>query len=125
MTAVLAGLAPALRGARVNLAESLHGGDGATAGGFRGIRARRLRDGLLVIESAFAVLLLVAAMLLARSFTRLTHVDAGYTADHVLAAEIYVPGGDADDKAPHMQAFVTSLLDRVRAAPGVTAAGAG
>ena len=124
-TAVLSGLAPALRGARFNLAESLHGGDGATAGGFRGVRARRLRDGLLVIESAFAVLLLVAAMLLARSFTRLTHVDAGYTADHVLAAEIDVPGGDAEGQASQMQAFVTSLVDRVRATPGVAVAGAG
>ncbi len=54
-TAILSGLAPALRGARFNLAESLHGGDGATAGGFRGVRARRLRDGLLVAEAAFAV----------------------------------------------------------------------
>ena len=36
-TALLSGLAPALRGARFNLAESLHGGDGATAGGFRGL----------------------------------------------------------------------------------------
>ena len=36
VTAILSGLAPALRGARFNLAESLHGGDGASAGGFRG-----------------------------------------------------------------------------------------
>jgi putative ABC transport system permease protein len=124
-TAVLSGLAPALRGARFDLTESLHGGDGASAGGFRGVRARRLRDGLLVIESAFAVLLLVAAMLLARSFTRLTHVDAGYTADHVLAAEIYLPGVDADDKVSQIQTLVTSLVERVRAMPGVAAAGAG
>ena len=72
-------MAPALRGARFNLAESLHGGDGASAGGFRGLRARRLREGLLVAEAAFAVLLLVAAMMLARSFIKLTQVDAGYT----------------------------------------------
>ena len=98
-TAIAAGLAPALRGSRFNLAESLHGGDGATAGGFRGLRARRMRDGLLAAEAAFAVLLLVAATLLARSFVRLTHVDAGYTADRVLAAQVYVPGCDADRDA--------------------------
>jgi hypothetical protein len=58
-TAVTSGLAPALRGGRLDLAASLHGGDGATAGGFRGLRARRLRDVLLASEAAFAVLLLV------------------------------------------------------------------
>ena len=79
-TAIVAGLAPALRSARVDLVESLRGGDGATAGGFRGRSGSRLRDGLLVAEAAFAVLLLVGAALLARSFVRLTHVDAGYTA---------------------------------------------
>ena len=115
VTTILSGLAPALRGARFNLAESLHGGDGASAGGFRGLRARRLREGLLVAESAFAVLLLVAATLLARSFIKLTQVDAGYTSDGVLAAEIYVPGGDAEDRGPAMNALVTALVARARA----------
>ena len=124
VTALISGMAPALRGARFDLAESLHGGDGATAGGFRGRRARRLRDGLLVAESAFAVVLLVAAMLLARSFVRLTHVDAGYTPQHVLAAEIYVPGGDAPERAEAMQVLVNGILDRTRATAGVVAAGA-
>src|SRR5438067_410258 len=81
--AILSGLAPALRGARVNLNESLHGGEGASAGGFRGARAHTLRNTLLAIESAFAVLLLVGAVLLARSFVKLTHVDAGYTPNGV------------------------------------------
>ena len=123
-TALISGIAPAVRGARVDLAESLHGGDGATAGGFRGRRAQRLRDGLLIAESAFAVLLLVSATLLGRSFVELTHVDAGYTPQHVLAAEIYVPGGDAPDKAEAMRALVNGILDRTRATAGVVAAGA-
>jgi putative ABC transport system permease protein len=124
-TTILSGLAPALRGARMNLNDSLHGGDGASAGGFRGTRAQQLRNGLLVIESAFAVLLLVGAILLARSFTKLTHVDAGYTPDRVLATEVYVPGGDGDSQAPRMNALVASLLERLRATPGVASAGAG
>ncbi len=123
--AILSGLAPALRGARVNLNESLHGGEGGSAGGLRGTRAQQLRNGLLVLESAFAVLLLVGAVLLARSFTKLTHVDAGYTPERVLATQIYVPGGDADDQGPRMQLLVNTLLDRLRATPGVRAAGAG
>jgi len=124
-TAVAAGIAPALRGSRFNLAESLHGGDGATAGGFRGLRARRMRDGLLTAEAAFAVLLLVGATLLARSFVRLTHVDAGYTPDRVLAAEVYVPGGNDDEQAARTQRLIMPLVERLRAMPGVVAAGAG
>ena len=124
-TAILSGLAPALRAARVDLNDSLHGGDGASACGFRSARAQRLRSTLLVLESAFAVLLLVGAMLLARSFTKLTHIDAGYTPDRVLAVEVYVPGGDADNQAARMHALVASILDRVRAVPAVAAAGAG
>jgi predicted permease len=123
-SAVLTGLAPALRSGRVDLADSLHGGDGATAGGFRGASASRVRDILLVAEAAFAVLLLVGALLLARSFVRLTHVDAGYTSEHVLVAEMFMPEGDASDRGPAMQATTQSLLERTRAMPGVVAAGA-
>ena len=123
--AILSGLAPALRGARVNLNESLHGGDGASAGGFRGARAHTLRNALLAIESAFAVLLLVGAVLLARSFVKLTHVDAGYTPNGVLAVEVFVPGGNDDGQAARTQSLVWPLVERVRATPGVVAAGAG
>ena len=125
LTTVLSGLAPALRGARFNLAESLHGGDGATAGGFRGVRARRLRDGLLMGEAAFAVLLLVGAILLARSFVRLVHVDSGYTAENVLLTEVYVPGGDAPARAAATTTLVSTILERARSLPDVMAAGAG
>jgi len=124
-TALLSGLAPALRGARVNLNDSLRGGDGASAGGFRGARAHMLRDALLVAESAFAVLLLVGAILLARSFVTLTRVDAGYTPDRVLAVQVYIPGGNSDEAAARTQQLVAPLLERVRATPGVVAAGAG
>jgi putative ABC transport system permease protein len=122
LTLLLSGVLPALRGARFGLAESLHGGDGATAGGFRGQRARRLRDGLLVAESAFAVMLLVGALLLVRSFVRLTSVDAGYTAERVLTARVLLPQGWTADRAGQ---FIGTMLERLRAAPGVAAAGAG
>lgn len=125
VTAIVTGMAPALRGTHFDLAEALHGGDGATAGGFRGARGSRTRTMLLVMEAAFASLLLVGAVLLARSFVRLLQVDPGYTADHVLVTEIFVPSGDAPDQGEPMRAFVGTLLDRARALPGVTAVGAG
>src|SRR5262249_43384325 len=119
VTAIVSGLAPALRGARFDVAESLHGGDGATAGGFRSLRARRLRDLLLAAEAAFAVLLLVGAMLLGRSFVRLTHVDAGYTPTHVLTAQIYIPGASTPERGDRINAQVAVLRERLRGVAGV------
>ena len=121
-TALAAGLAPAIRGARFRLAESLQGGDGSTAGGFRGRRARRIRDVLLVVESAFAVILLVGAALLGHSFVRLTRVDSGYDADHVLMARVSLPRNSPEER---MSQLLDAVLPRLRATPGVTAAGAG
>jgi len=122
LTALLAGLVPALRGARFGLAESLRGADGATAGGFRGRVGRRLRDGLLAAESAFTVILLVGALLLGRSFVQLTRVDAGYTADRVVTARVVMPRGATPERTSR---FIDAALARVRAMPGVSAAGAG
>ncbi|HEY2904273.1 MAG TPA: ABC transporter permease [Vicinamibacterales bacterium] len=120
-TALLCGLAPRLR-ARVDLAAPLHGaGDGSTAGGFRGARSRRLRDALLVAQSAFAVLLIVGAALVGRSFSRLVHVDGGYDVN-VLSARLYMPAGLAPSRA-HQKTI--EILERLRADPQVVAAGAG
>jgi putative ABC transport system permease protein len=124
-TALATGLAPAVRGATTDLQATLHGGDGASAGGFRGVRGRWWRDALLVGEAAFAVLLLVVAVLLARSFVRLLYVDPGYTADNVLVAEMFLPEGDGVDKGDDMRARVASIVERARVLPGVVAAGAG
>jgi predicted permease len=122
-TALASGLAPALRGARFDLAASLHGGDGATAGGFRGARAGRLRDALLAAEAAFAVLLLIGATLLGRSFVRLVQVDAGYSAAHVLTAQIYIPGPSTPEHGDLATAHALQLRERLRSMPGVLAAG--
>jgi putative ABC transport system permease protein len=124
-TALASGLPPAIRGARFNLFESLHGGDGATAGGFRGTRAGRLRDLLLVAEAAFAVVLLVGATLLAHSFQRLMAVDAGYTATRVLTARVHAPGPLRDAVDARRTRLTLELLERLRATPGIVAAGAG
>jgi putative ABC transport system permease protein len=116
------GLVPAIRGARLDVFESLHGADSASAGGFRGSRVKRCRDILLGTEAAFAALLLVGAALFAHSLIRLMHVDAGYTADHVLTARVQLPRAASPERT-------AILIDRVLAAsrslPGVTAVGAG
>ena len=68
---LLSGLATAVRDSRFDLSASLHGGVWSSAGGFRGAWASRMRGALLVAEAALAVMLLVGAGLLIRSFVRL------------------------------------------------------
>jgi putative ABC transport system permease protein len=122
IAALGAGLAPALRGARFDLTTSLHPGDGATAGCFQAIQAHRLRDLLLVSESALATLLLIGASLLARSFVALVNVDPGYDASNVLIARVYpTPNSTSEQRV----GFVNRVVEEVRQDPRVLSAGAG
>jgi predicted permease len=122
ITTVLCGLLPAFRGARFNVAASLRQGSGATSEGFHGRRDRRLRDLLLVAEAAFALMLMVAATLLVRSFVRLASVDPGYSPGPVLTAHVLMPPGSDPNRDDQ---FAIDALSRIRALPGVASAGAG
>jgi putative ABC transport system permease protein len=122
LTSLAAGLAPAIRGSRVDLADALAGADRSSSHGFRGTRARRLRDGLLIVEAAFAVILIVGASLLARSFVRLVGVDNGYTAERVLVATMELPERTTEGRTDEV---IDAALARLRSSPGVAAAGAG
>ena len=116
---LLSGLMPALRSARMDLLPALRDGVGASSSA----RTLRLGGALLVAEAALAVVLLVGAGLLVRSFFSLIAVDPGYDASGVLQARVFLPGAKRPPEATH--AFVEALLDRLRATPGVVAAGAG
>jgi len=127
---LVSGLFPALRASRVDLVPSLRDGVGASVGA----RLARLRAGLLIVEAALAVMLLIGSGLLIRSFVNLVEVDAGYTADNVLNAQVFLPGaglgpggpGRPDPAASARTLAVTdALLERLRSVPGVKAAGAG
>ena len=115
------GLVPALRGPRVDAANALLGADRSAGSGFRGTQARRLRDGLLVVEAALAIVLIVGASLLGRSFLRLVSVDNGYAPEGVLVAAVELP---EDAGTVRTDRFITQSLERVRRLPGVTTAGA-
>ena len=112
---LIAGLMPAVRGARPDLLPSLREGTGASGG----TRMVRIRNVLLASEAALAVMLLVAAILLGRSLTALLDVDPGFDRQNVLATRIHMPRGANSDP------FLEELLSRLRAVPGITAAGAG
>lgn len=116
---LIAGLVPAMRGARPDLLPALREGAGAS-GSRRTALARRV---LLVAEASLAVMLLVAAALLGRSFVNLIRTDAGYDTTNVLAARVYLPG--ASRGQAQSDTLVPDLLARIRALPGVISAGAG
>jgi predicted permease len=110
------GLAPALHTSRVDLRVGMDEGVRHTAS------TRRLRHALVVVEVGLALLLLLSAGLMANSFMRLVNVNVGFDANGTIAVPIELSparyGGD------RVAGFYTELLDRVRAAPGVAAAGA-
>jgi putative ABC transport system permease protein len=118
-TSVLAGLVPALQTIRPNFAGALREG---TRGGSGTASGRRTRDALVVGEVALAVLLLIGAGLLLRSFVGLLRVDPGFRSARLLTFEIDLP---QDQYAPAARVrFFERAVERLRATPGVAAAGA-
>ena len=117
-TTLLAGLVPALQMTRPNLAQSLREGTRAGAGT---VKNRRTRGALVVAEVALAVVLLIGAGLLLRSFVRLLQVDPGFDTESVLTFEINLP---VETAPAQIVAFVNPAVERLKAVPGVVAAGA-
>jgi len=113
------GLAGALRASMPNTHTSLKETSAtASAGG----RPLSLRNILVVAEFALTLLLLVSAGLLIRSFVRLMQVDPGFQPQNVLTMNLVLPPSKYQTE-PQMKAFHDSVLQRVRALPGVRAAG--
>jgi predicted permease len=120
LTGLFFGLAPAWHVARTDLRESLNeAGRGTSAAG----GSLNLRASLVVSELAFAVLLLVGAGLLIRSFSRLLDVSPGFQTQHLLTLELSLPEKTYPDGAP-VQKFYTQLMASVKTVPGIQAAGA-
>ncbi|HEY2013431.1 MAG TPA: ABC transporter permease [Bryobacteraceae bacterium] len=119
LTAAVFGLVPALPAIRGRFTPALKQD---LSRGSSSKRTGTLRAALVVTETALAVVLLVAAGLLVKGFARLTRVDPGFTADHVLTAQIELPAKRYADPVS-MRAFWTRLLEKTRQIPGVAAAG--
>ena len=119
-TSLAFSLAPAVRALRVDLTDSLKdGAQGASSGGGR----QRFRHALVIVEMALAVVLLVGAGLMLRSLWALQRVQLGFDPSQVLTMRLSLP--QASYQTPEQVVdFYNRLLDRVRAIPGVRAAGA-
>ena len=117
-TGIIFGIAPALASAKPEMTSALkEGGRGSTSG----LRRNRLRNALVVTEIAFALVLLVGAGLLLKSFARLQQVDPGFNPKNVLTAELALPPLKYPRGKPVID-FYNELYRRVKALPGVEAA---
>jgi predicted permease len=117
LTGVVFGLAPALHSSRVALTEALKSGGRGTAVSV----SQRLRSWLAIAQVAFAVLLVIAAGLMIRSFWSLSHVNAGFHPEHILTARI-TPNESFCNDAKRCLTFYRSVLDQVQAFPGTNGA---
>jgi putative ABC transport system permease protein len=121
LTAVIFGLVPALQSSKPNLNETMKdAGRGSTEGG----RRQRIRSTLVVLEVATALVLLVGAGLMIKSFWQLQKVDPGFNPDNALTAQVSLPKTKYPEESQQV-AFFQQLIERVATLPGVQSAGAG
>jgi predicted permease len=117
LTPVVFGILPAIKASRVEAAGPLKEG-GRSAGRIR----ERLRSGLAVSEVALAVMLLIGAGLMIRSFWALRSVDRGFQTEGVMVARISLPPAVYPERAK-ISGFYQELNRRLAALPGIEYAG--
>jgi putative ABC transport system permease protein len=119
LTPLLFGILPALQASRPDLRETIaEGGRGSLSAG-RG----RIRNLLVALEVAVALVLLVGSVLLIRSFWNVLSVDTGFDARGIVTMDMSLPRSKypAADRSAR---FYRELIERLRTVPGVQAAGA-
>jgi len=113
-TALLVGLGPGLQASWRSLTEILN------SSGSRIVRTHRLRRGFVVVQVGLAIVLLVCAGLVGKSFLNLLRIDIGFLPANVLTLDVSIPRATFE----RHQAFYSALLTQVRTLPGVQAVGA-
>jgi predicted permease len=116
LAALACGLVPAVRGSAPDLKRLRESGRGSTR------RRHWGRDGLVVAQTAMALVLLIGSGLLVRSFDALRNVDPGYDTEDIFTFQI-APEGDYLPDAPAYARFHMEFMDRLAALPGVESVG--
>jgi len=119
VTGLVFGIVPAIAAARGNT-NALLKDDSSRSSAGRGTGVTRAA--LVVAETALALILLVGAGLLIKSFARLMDVNPGFSTENVLTAQLSLPAARYAD-APPRRLFWQGLIEKTRAIPGVTSAG--
>jgi len=118
LSGVFFGLIPAFSASSSSLLALMKEG-GRTGSSARGKRAR---SAFVVVEVALALVLLVGAGLLVRSFIHLLNVDAGFNTDRTITMRVSLPNARYRERTQQTQ-FFDRLMERIRALPGVQSAG--
>jgi len=119
LAGILSGLAPALHQFEGKLQETLREGGRAGAGKL----SRQFRSGLVVLETALAIVLLIGAGLLLKSFSRVQEVNPGFDPRGVLSFHLALPDSQYEEPAK-IDAFFRTLLAKLKSLPGVSSVGA-
>ena len=120
LSALFFGLIPALHASKVALIEDLKGnGKGTTEGGSKS----RVRNLLILSEVSLALLVLIGAGLLTKSYIRLQEVQPGFDSEKLLVIRLS-PSQTRYDSAEKVAAFYDQLQNRISRLPGVDASGA-
>jgi putative ABC transport system permease protein len=118
LTGIVFGLLPAWTASRSVIGEALkEGGRSATAGGAR----QTMRSTFVVVELAIALVLLIGAGLLIKTFWNLRSVEPGFNPDHLLTMRVELPEARYQEVAKQTR-FRTQTLDAINSLPGVQAA---
>jgi putative ABC transport system permease protein len=120
ITGLLPGLLPALKTSTPNLYRRLTAGGGRRS--TEGVRGRRIQSSLVVLEVAVALVLLVCAGLMIKSFALINRVALGFDRDNVLTAQVSLSESEYDNEQAAV--FWRDLIGKVSALPGVVKAGA-
>ncbi len=118
LTGILFGLAPALQAAKPDLNETLKEGSKGSASASRS----RLRSALVVAEVALSLVLLTGAGFMMRSFLNLLQVNPGFNPENVLTMGLQLPQAKYPEPTQRV-AFYQELDRRIKALPGIEAAG--